>query len=153
MSPTKTILASTVLCLLPVGAARSAAEPVSRLHHARSLRCNFTAVAMTQWKDGRRAITNESVHEASITYDSIDPRKGMGRIIGNLGAGDVSVRYDAFGALWILETTPAGLLNVSTVFPMYAEGTDAFIIIEDRHSAVGTSILAEQSSGTCTILE
>jgi hypothetical protein len=88
-----------------------------------------------------------------VTYDHIDSAKGTGRIIGNVGTGNVMIRPDVNGGLWIIETSPAGFVFVSTVLPSYAAGTNEFIIVESRHSWLGTNLLAEQSSGSCAVLE
>jgi hypothetical protein len=142
--------------LLSVGVAH-ALTPVERLRAARSLRCHFIGATSTTWKNGDRLVNpsdfnpNDKANE--VTYDDINAGKGTARIIGNLGAGSVTVHFDMFGALWIEDTPPSGFVFVSTVVPIYARGTSQFIILESRQSWIGGSALAQQSSGTCEVLE
>lgn len=121
------------------------------------MRCHFTADAETTWTNGQRAITSQKLNgqqpSNEVTYDSIDTRAGKARIIGNIGASNVIVQMDSFGALWIVDSPPAGFIFVTTILPIYAAGTDEFIILESRHSWIRTDALATQSSGTCTLLE
>ena len=131
-------------------------DPVSRLRTARSLRCHFTAEADTKWTKGQRSITNEALNPDvanEVVYDSIDVRKGKARIVGNIGASDVAVHADSFGAIWIVDVSPAGFVFVTTIMPLYAAGTEDFIVLESRHSWVGQSALGEQPSGSCALLE
>lgn len=140
-----------------VAFAGPATDPATRLHNAHSLRCHFTAEADTKWTNGKRSITNENLNpqlEANkVLYDSIDTHAGTARAVGNIGASTVRVSVDSFGALWIVDRAPAGFIFVTTILPMYAAGTDEFVVLESRHSWVGAGALAEQSSGSCTVLD
>jgi hypothetical protein len=55
---------------------------------------------------------------------------------------------ERWGSLWLLELTPSGNIVVATVFPMYAEGTDKFVVLEARHSTTGVIFLG-QTYGPC----
>jgi len=48
----------------------------------------------------------------------------------------------------MLERTPSGNEVVTTVFPVYAEGTDEFVVLEARHSIAGRIVLGQDSYGT-----
>jgi len=135
------------LQLLAIGPAGADDTPEFRLKHALTLKCTFTASASTAFKDGRRAISS-SKDEAESTFSTINIQKGTAKVIGNIRTADVLVRYTQ-GEIWFIETTPAGNLVVTTVFPMYVQGTEDFVIVESRHSMIGTSVLGEQSSGGC----
>ena len=53
------------------------------------------------------------------------------------------------------ERTPSGNEIITTVFPVYAEGTEEFVVLESRHSLSisGQTVLGEAAYGTCAILE
>ena len=134
-------------------AASSAGDPMSRLHGARSMRCTFTSNVDTLVKSGHRSVEQHN-DKAVAVYDNINIDKGTARIVANSGAADIVVWAERIsGSLWMLERTPSGNEVVTTVFPMYAEGTDEFVILEARHSMVGQTVLAEDTFGTCKILE
>jgi hypothetical protein len=135
------------LQLLAIGAAGAADTNEFRLKHAVTLKCSFTAAASTVFKDGQRAISSTR-DEGQSTFSTISIQKGTAKVISSIRAADVVVRY-AQGAIWFIETTPAGNLVITTVFPIYVQGTEDFVVVESRHSMVGTSVLAEQASGGC----
>jgi hypothetical protein len=139
-----------VCLVLPIACA-AAESPTSRLLHARTLKCYFTGSNTIWIRNGHRTIESNT-EKGEITYDSIDLQKGSARAIGNVGAADVSVRSTQ-GEIWITEVTDLGNLVVSTVFPLYVEGTEDFVILESRHTIAGTIVLGEQSSGGCKLLQ
>jgi hypothetical protein len=136
----------------------TANDAASRLRAARTLWCRFTAEAITEWESGQRAITKHNLNPRDapnkIVYDNIDLEKGTAREIGNAGAVDLSVRLDRLGGLWIVKKAPVGFMIVTTVFPLYAAGSQEFVVVESRHLFNGVSALglAEQSSGSCSVI-
>jgi hypothetical protein len=62
------------------------------------------------------------------------------------------VWLDRAGGLWMLERAPAGNIIVTTAYPMYAEGTTEFLVLEARHST-GAIVLGGESFGTCKVLD
>jgi hypothetical protein len=152
MTSCRTIFCA-VLWVAAVGTASCDEDPVSRLHRARSLRCTFTSEVDTWVRSGRRTI-EQTTEKGTATYDNIDLTKGTARIIANAGAGDLSVWLErTFGSLWMLERAPSGNVIITTVFPMYAEGTDEFVVLEARHSMAGQIVLRRETFGTCRTLE
>lgn len=148
--------AMILMLLLVCGAAADAADdPASRLKAARSLRCTFTSEVATWVRSGHRTI--EQTKERSIvTYDNIDLAKGTARIVAEGfggGAGDLTVWWEQWGSLWLVERTPSGNLVTTTVYPMYAEGTGEFVVLESRQSTTGAIVLGEQTYGTCKPLQ
>jgi len=140
--------------LMTVTVTGGADDPVSRLNRARSLRCTFTSSVETWVRSGHRVI--EQHHDKGIAvYDNIDVAKGTARIISNGGAVDIVVWRDQQKSLWMLERTRSGNDVVTTVFPMYAEGTDEFVVLEARHwiAITGTIVVGQDSFGTCKVLE
>lgn len=143
----KRLAAILALQLLAIGTASAAEAPEFRLKHALTLKCSFTASASTEFKDGQRVISSTK-DEGQSTFSAVNIQKGTAKVVGNIRAADVLVRYTQ-GEIWFIETTPAGNLVITTVFPIYAQGTEDFVVVESRHSMVGTSVLGEQSSGGC----
>jgi len=143
------------LVIALVASAAHGSDPVARLHAARSLHCTYTSTANTWVRNGHRTV-EQIPEKGSATYDNIDLKKGTARIIADGpwgGAGDITVWMErAFGALWMLERAPTGNVIITTVFPMYAEGTDEFIVLESRQSITGAIILGQQTYGTCRVL-
>ncbi len=110
--------------------------------------------SVTTWVRNGHQTVERTTDKGSAVYDNINLAKGTARAIGNVGASDLAVWLDAQGDLWMLERTPSGNEVVTTVFPMYAEGTNELVVLESRHSlAIGGGIvLGEMAYGTCTIL-
>lgn len=129
----------------------------ARLHAARSLRCIYTADQWTRWTNGERSFPTAKIDpqapSSNVVYDNINVAKGTARIIGNGGAGDVTVRADGLGGLWIFEKTGIGFTVMTMVFPVYAAGTKDFIVVESRPSYLGLNAGSEQSSGTCSAID
>jgi hypothetical protein len=143
----KRLVVFLALQLLAIGAASAAETTEFRLKHALTLKCSFTASASTEFKEGRRAISSTK-DEGQSTFSTISIQKGTAKVISNIRVADIVVRY-AQGAIWFIETTPAGNLVITTIFPIYVQGTEDFVVVESRHSMIGTSVLGEQSSGGC----
>ena len=142
------------LLTLCTAVAIAADDPAKLLRGARSLRCSFTSSVETFAKSGHRSV-EQTNDKGTAVYDDIDVAKGTGRIVANSGAGDLVVWRDAQDNLWMLERTPSGNEVVTTVFPMYAEGTDEFVVLESRHwlAIGGQTAAGETAFGTCKILE
>ena len=142
-----------IVLLLTYVSATAADEPASRLRAARSLRCTFTATVATWIRSGRRTVEDKS-EKGEAVYDNIDLTKGTARIVSNGGASDVVAWVEgSFGSLWFRERAPSGNEITTTIFPMYAEGTNEFVLLEARHSFVGQIGLGQESFGTCKILK
>jgi hypothetical protein len=123
----------------------------ARLQRAKSLRCTYTA-AVAHWIRVSGHTVEQTNDKSTATYDAINLTKGTARIIANQGAGDLDAWWGG-GSLWLSERTPVGNLVVTTVFPQYAPGTNEFVVLESRHSFVGTTALGESTYGTCKVLE
>lgn len=126
------------LILAFVATASAADDQISRLRETRSLRFTYTASALTAFIPDRRITTEHD--QMVVVYDNIDVVRGTGRVIYEKGvpgggSGDLTVRWQA-RALWLIETTPAGNLILTTIFPRYADGTEDFIALDSRHSEV-----------------
>jgi hypothetical protein len=151
MMKTKLLLA--VLGCCAVAMASAAENPASRLRAARSLRCAFTSSVGTWVRSGHRSI-EQTNDKSTAVYDNINVAKGTARIVANW-SGDIAAWLDGGGSLWMLERTPSGNEVVTTVFPMYAEGTHEFVVLESRHwlAISGQTVAGETAFGTCEMLE
>ena len=128
-----------------------ASDPVEALRHARSLRCTYQSSSGTWVRNGHRTIEADPDNGVA-TYDDIDLARGTARIIANAGAADLKAWIDRQGTLWLIERTPMGYEVVTTVYPMYAEGSsDEFVVLESRHSFTGPIAVASTAYGTCKI--
>ncbi|TLZ39937.1 MAG: hypothetical protein E6K23_11420 [Gammaproteobacteria bacterium] len=147
----KGLALATLFSVMAVADANPSADAVARLHAARSLRCTFTSEVTTWVRNGHRTVEQTAEH-GSATYDNIDVAKGTARMVANAGAGDLTVWVErTLGSLWMLERTPSGNVVVTTVFPMHAEGTDEFVVLEARHLIMGTIVLGQDTYGTCKV--
>jgi hypothetical protein len=145
------IIVCAGLSVVAVGAASGAEDPVSRLRHTRSLRCTYTASAMTSFRPDREITTEHD--EIIAVYDNISIERGTARVIYEKGifgrgSGDLTVRWQA-NALWFIETAPAGNLILTAVFSRYAQGTTDFIALDSRPAPGPVIVSGVMSSGTC----
>ena len=88
-----------------------------------------------------------------MVFDSIDTQAGTARIIGNAGAGDISVVVTSVG-LTFIEQTGVGGLNFTTVFTHFVEPENvARAAVTSRHLILVGSPFPSQYHGTCVILQ
>jgi hypothetical protein len=153
---------STMLTQLPARVARFPWDDVDRRSKpAREIADNYWRLATDlggidslSTQRGHRTI-EQTNDKGSAQYDNINVSKGTARIISNGGASDIAVWRDAQNDLWMLERTPSGNEVVTTVFPLYAEGTDRFVVLESRHSLAisGQIAIGETAFGSCRVWE
>jgi hypothetical protein len=144
------------LPLLCATVASAADDPVARLRSARSLHCTYTSSVTTAVRNGQH-IVERHYDQGATTFEDIDLAKGTARIVTREfggGTGTVKVRWDHSGSLWLVEQSLSGNLISTTVFPVYAQGTHEFVVLESRHSTAGTTAtgvsgLEETQYGTC----
>jgi len=151
MTIIRRIIVCALLCVAAVGTANGAEDPASRLLHARSLRCIYTSKVATWVKKGHRTV-EQSTTKDTVTYDNIDLAKGTARVIGSGGAFDLTVWVDQYDSLRMLAGRRPLSVLIVTVFPVYAEGTDQFVVLESDHwlSPAG-NVLGTESYGTCVV--
>ena len=99
---------------------------------------------------GRHTVEQDK-DSGTATYDNIDLTKGSARIIANAGASDLMAWMDHQGSLWLLERAPSGNEVITTVYPMYAEGTNEFVVLESRHTFTGPIAVGSNAYGTCKV--
>jgi hypothetical protein len=96
---------------------------------ARSLKCSFSAYAFADWKSGKPNVTRGH-EDFGFHFDSIDVKAQKARLIGNEGAGDVTLFATGEG-LHFMEQTLTGNITITTVFA--SRSSDGFIAVSSRH--------------------
>ena len=128
------------------------AQYAASLFQAQSIRCELGQGTTVSWDRGRPSFEQGSFG-LEFVFDSIDTQGGTGRIIGNVGAGDISVLVTPVG-LTFIEQLPSGGLNFTTVFAHFVEPENvALAAVTSRHLTIGGSPLPSQFHGTCVILQ
>jgi len=127
-----------------------------RLVQTHSLKCMFVEGTQANWSKGQLDASTIKNEEFALHFDSIDAKKGISRLIGNMGAADLKTILTLEG-LTFIEQTPSGNLNFTTVFPYYKKGTREFVAVTSRHLMFpgedGESPFPSQRHGTCRVWE
>jgi hypothetical protein len=124
------MLAVACVAAASAGSAEGA-DLLTRLHAAKSLRCELGKGSQASWEGGALKLKEVEWGEGgTVVFDSIDPVAGKARMIGNLGAGDVAASATSAG-LTFIEQTGLGSVNVMTVFARTSGGR--FIAVLSRH--------------------
>ena len=101
-----------------------------------SVRCEFPWAAVTDWeKNSDPEIEKQNPEKMKFHIDSINREKKTARIIGNVGASDVSMIPGMY-ALNFIEITPPGGLNLLTIDREPLERDGFFRAVYSRHSAL-----------------
>lgn len=123
--------------------------PEQTLSSTRSWRCDFPSIAISVW-EGEKVRTEIKQQEFSGHIDNVDIVRGTARLIGNVGAADLTVIGGA-GVLHFLELTPSGNLNVTTIFARRA-ASGGLRAVHSRHVLLPVSgPLPSQAVGTCRV--
>lgn len=152
------IVVAVLCCLVAVGATicprvTAAQQPEAKEDHfglllaARSLKCAFGTRAVADWKSGTPKVT-VGREDFSLHFDSIDSKTQKARLIGNQGAGDVTV-FTTGAGLHFIEKTGFGNINFTTVFGSRASG--GFIAVTSRHVDLLGNPLPSQYHGVCKL--
>ena len=130
----------------------AATSDAASLFQAQSIKCEWGQGTTASWNGGRPSLTQSSFgKDAGMVFDSIDTQAGTARIIGNAGAGDISVVVTPVG-LTFIEQAGAGGLNFTTVFTHFVEPENvARVAVTSRHLGF-SSPFPSQYHGTCVIL-
>jgi hypothetical protein len=117
---------------------------------ARSLKCEFQPGALAEWKSDR-PVLKTTYEKFALHFDAIDIKKGTARLIGNQGAGDVTL-WTTIAGLHFVEQTGFGSIMVTTVFSTMVPG--GFVAVTSRHiDMMMTPPLPSQTHGTCAVWE
>ena len=158
------------LCLLASRASSAqGSDSASRLLQARSIRCEWGQGTQASWQGDKPSLEQGPFgKDPTVTFDSIDIKKGTARVIGNAGAFDVAVLRTPVGLTFIEQGREliAGL-SFTTVFTSTvdrdissraerAQGrpdTSSFIAVISRHLDILGTVAPSQYHGTCRILQ
>jgi hypothetical protein len=108
--------------------------------------------AYGNWKGKTVKVEPDNSHSGTSHFDSIDLQTKTARLIGNAGAGDVSILLGVSG-LTFIEQTGAGNFSFTTIFPFYKQNTTEFIAVTSRHMNLIKYLLPFQYHGTCKVWE
>jgi len=141
-----------VFCLICLpGQVQCQQEPITQLVSARSLECLFGPGTVAEWKAQRFTISQD-LWKGDTHFDSIDPKGGKARLIGNQGATDVLVLPSSSG-LTFVEATSAGNFSFTTVYASHCGAAGIFSAVMSRHMNLLGEPLSSQYHGTCKILQ
>jgi hypothetical protein len=112
-----------------------------------SLSCRLNKTAFYKFDEGQLEPAEE---EMRFQIDAIALHAGTARLIGNLGASDVTVSRTSGGSMHIVEATSSGTINTLVVFPIRSALDDAFLAAFSRHVVgVRPTPMVSQYVGTC----
>ncbi|MHB1095634.1 MAG: hypothetical protein ACYC3F_05635 [Gemmatimonadaceae bacterium] len=136
-----------VLMGLVLSSAIGNAQDVARLRATKTFRCTFAASASANM-DGDVPKLTTRVDHFELVFDQIDLERGTARLIGNVGAEDVTV-IGGSERLSLLEHTGSGNLQVTVIY-MAQRSDGQFKAVHSRHTALlGGLPLPSQTYGSC----
>jgi hypothetical protein len=125
--------------------------PTSPMASILSLQCTYTTYADALWTGGAVKV---EIKPQTFTFQiaAIDAKRGSARIVGNAGAAEATSVLTPTG-LTILERTPLGNFNVTTVFTGGAQA-GKYISVHSRHiGSLDATPEVTQNYGTCEVPE
>ena len=143
-------------CLLALGlvlagpTAHSQSQAAQILRSARSLRCAFPSGGSEVLTDAKPRY--QPAQGADGVFDDIDRSKGMARVIGRAGAGNVRV-IGSPETLTFIEISSLGYPQMTVVFGAFRPHTMELVASDSRHGIVDGRVLVEQYYGSCRVLQ
>jgi len=125
-------------------------DPGAMLRSARSLRCAFPSGGAEVLTDAKPRY--KPAHGTDGVFDDIDRDKGMARVIGRAGAGNVQV-VASRETLTFIEASPLGYPQITVVFGIFRPHTTELLASDSRHAIVEGRVLVEQYYGSCHVLQ
>jgi hypothetical protein len=144
---------------LAAGEAAATSPLGTKLLDVATLRCESGTGVSAEWRAGKPALEKSKFGEdGQMIFDTIDRKGGTALLIGNVGTVEVKV-ISTDKALHFVEVSPAGNLNVTTVFATRPEGVgyDEFVYVMSRHQDIGLPgelavLIPSQYHGKCRAL-
>jgi len=136
-----------LLALLPAFYGQSAMATEQRpLAAVKSWKCEFPLVATSDWQKDE---PSPEIKKQTFSFhiDNVNIKAQTARMIGNAGSEDVVVLFGS-DVLHILESTPTGILNVTTVFAAISKSRK-FKSVHSRHVILVGDPLPSQAYGYC----
>ena len=119
------------------------------LFKAQTLSCSFPKFASADWDNSTLSTRLKEGQDFKIIFDRIDLAAGTARILGTAADAAVSVLRGSF-SISIVEVTPAGTPNVTTIFT-HLDGDLRFAAVHSRHLEIDGP-LPSQNYGSCEAL-
>ncbi len=124
----------------------------SPLFNAKHLSCSFPVYAAPIWKEDAAQVVSKA-QDFTFDIDQIDTKKNSARIVATGGATAHASTVVTPTGVNIIEATPIGNLNVTTVF-MAGGPAGKFFAVHSRHLGdVSAAPSPSQSYGTCSIAQ
>jgi len=125
-----------------------ARDPLFSAHH---LTCSFPVYAAPVWKDGAAQVVSRA-QDFNFDIDAIDTKKNSARIVGGGGASAHASTIVTPTGLNVIEATPSGNLNITTIF-VAGGPTGKYLAVHSRHLGDPNSAPSvSQNYGTCGIV-
>jgi hypothetical protein len=141
------VVAVSVIVAFHCSKCLASEERVDRLIAAKSLKCQFTFGAAGKWKGDKIKIEKVS-DDWTMYFDSIDLKNNKARLIGSVGATDVTA-IPSLQGIHFLEQTDSGNIMLTTVFFDNEKGIANYIAVTSRHIALfGSAPMPQQYHGT-----
>lgn len=128
-------------------------DPTRRLGETTSVRCEFSTMAVGDWKDG---VAQSATRTAALTlrFESVDVDGGTAQAVGPFGPSDVNVRLTA-NSLHFMQSFREGPQYLTTIVGRPTKD-DRWPAVHTRHeytdvSVPGYTSRPEQYYGSCSI--
>ena len=115
---------------------------------SQSYRCNFSDGLTTNWDSGKPSSVR-SGKMSEIIFDQVDTKKGTGRMIGNSGSENVQVLNGETNTIHVVERTPSGNMNITTIFSSTQKNPSDYPVVHSRHLNFIGGPLVSQFIGLC----
>ena len=93
---------------------RAVAQPTATFSTVKNVKCLFSKVASTVWRDGDPQVQVKTT-DLTIQFTSVDAQEGTAQANFASGPSDIVARQGPF-SLHFLEVTSAGSLKATTIF-------------------------------------
>lgn len=129
-------------------------KPAARdpLFSARHLACSFPVYAAPVWKDGAAQVVSRA-QDFTFDFDAIDTKKNSANMVAKGGVSTHASTVVTPTGVNIIEATPIGNLNITTVF--VAGGPEGkYLAVHSRHLGdLNSGPSVSQNYGTCEIVK
>lgn len=136
-----------LLISLPGLAEEEINPALSSLYSAKTLRCAFPEGTQAEFK-GESIEKTASSMDSLIIFDSINVESGTARMIGNVGAVDVTATI-SFHGVSFLEVTDTGNIVITTAY--VGDSITLFPAVMSRHLTILQVPFPSQQYGWCEI--
>lgn len=150
---THRVTLAAILALAFAVGLRAQSRDAGALAQAKTVRCEFTLISTSDWKDGTpQAVVKPA--KLAFRFEEVDADGGTAKAVGPFGASDINVRMTT-NALHLMQSFREGPLYITTVVAKPV-GTGRWMAVHTRHeytdvSLPGYTSRPEQYYGSCTL--